>query len=419
MKKKVVIMGGGFAGLAAVKALTDAEVEITLIDKTNHHLFQPLLYQVATAILSPSDIAAPIRQILHSQKNVRVIMGEITRFDIDGKKVHFDNLWYPYDYLVLAPGVKNCYYGNDAWEKSAPGLKYLSDALNIREKILLSFEKAERSSNDADVQRFLTFVIVGGGPTGVETAGAMAELSKKAMQGDFRRIDLSRTRIIMIEALDRILYAFDSELSAKAKIALEQLGVEVRLNTKITNITDKGVWIGEELIETPNILWAAGTCAAAIMGSLGTRTDRMGRVCVESDCSITNHPEVFVIGDAAQFLEKGKPLPLLAPVAVQQGKYVARIIRIDLNREKRLPFKFKDKGIVTVIGKNKAVLQVGRFKASGFLAWIAWVFIHIMVLVQFRNRYKVMSEWIWHYVSNRGGSRLITGQYPPYLKKDE
>jgi NADH dehydrogenase len=413
MSKRVVIVGGGVGGLTAAKALAGADVEITLIDRTNHHLFQPLLYQVASAVLAPSDIATPIREIIRNQKNVRVIMGEVVRFDVNGKKVYLKEGFYDYDYLVVATGVKNCYYGKDEWEKFTRELKTLADALCIREQILLSFEKAERSTSDEDVQKLMTFVIVGGGPTGVESAGALAELSRKAMRGDFRRIDPSRTRIILLEAMDRILCAFDPTLSIRAKTDLEQLGVEVRLNTKITNITDKGVWMHGELIETPNIIWTAGTMATSIIGSLVTRTNQFGRVFVKSDCSIENHPEVFVVGDASLFLQDGKPLPLLAPVAVQQGRYVASIIRKGLVHGKRSPFKYKDKGMVTVIGQNRAVLQANRFKLSGFPAWVAWVFVHIMVLVQFRNRYKVMAEWMRYYFTNRSGARLINGQCLP------
>ena len=337
-------------------------------------------------------------------------MGEVTRFDVDKKRVYLQDCFYEYDYLVVATGVTNCYYGNDSWEEFAPGLKTLKDALCIREKILVSFEKAECTS-DKDVQRkLMTFVVVGAGPTGVEIAGSLAELSKRAMRGDYKRIETSRTRIVLIEALDRVLYTFDPTLSTAAQNALERLGVEIQLNKKITNIDSHGVWMKDELIETQNILWAAGTMAPPLVQSLGASTDRAGRLQVERDLSIKNHPEVFAIGDVAQFSADNKPLPALAPVAVQQGKYVADIINRGLTSNQRSSFKYKDKGILAVIGRAKGVLQSGRIKLHGFPAWLAWVFIHIMVLVQFRNRYKVLSEWIWYYFTNRHGVRLITGQ---------
>ena len=408
MSKKVVIIGGGFGGLTAAKALKNTDVKITLIDKTNHHLFQPLLYQVATAALSPGDIAAPIRGILRKQRNVRVIMGEVEKIDIDKKQVYLDNDYFDYDYLIVSIGSSNSYYGKDEWEKFAPGLKTVADALRIRETILLSFEKAERAYDKREIQKHLTFVVVGGGPTGVEIAGAIAEISKQTMLRDFRNIDPSKTKIILIEAFDRILSAFDADLSLKGKVALEQLGVNIRLNTKVTNINESGVWIDEELIETKNIIWAAGTEIPSLIRSLNTETDQLGRVLVDSDCSIINHPNVFVIGDAALSIKDKKPLPAVAPAAIQQGKYVAKIIRAGLSGKKRKPFRYFDKGNLATIGRAKAVLQVGNIKVSGFLAWVLWAFVHIMVLIEYRNRYKVMAEWIWYYLANRHGIRLIT-----------
>jgi NADH dehydrogenase len=405
MSKKVVIVGGGFAGLAVAKDLSGADVEITLIDRTNHHLFQPLLFQVATAALSPSDIAAPIREVTRKQRNLRVIMGEALEFDTDARLVHLENCSFGYDWLVVAAGVKSCYYGKDEWEEFAPGLKTLADAVSIREKTLLAFEDAEQTPGEASPP---TFVVIGGGPTGVETAGSLAELSRGAMRGQFKHIDPSRTRIILIEMLDRILCTFDPALSLKAKKGLEKLGVEVREGTRITNIDHRGVWTSAGLIETSNIIWAAGTMAPAALGSLGASTDRSGRVAVEKDCSIENHPEVFVIGDAALFLQNGRPLPALAPIAVQQGKYVAAIIKGERSRAGR-PFVYKDKGAIAVIGRARAVLQAGRLKLSGFPAWFAWAFIHLLVLVEFRNRSRVLSEWVWSYLAGRHGSRLVTG----------
>ncbi len=408
MSKKVIIIGGGFGGLTAAKALKNAGVEITLIDKTNHHLFQPLLYQVATAALSAGDIAAPIRGILRKQRNVRVIMRELDKIDAHKKQVYLDDDQFDYDYLIVSIGSCSSYYGKDEWEMFTLGLKTISDALRIRESILLSFEKAERAYDEKEIQKHMTFVIVGGGPTGVEMAGAIAEISKQTMLKDFRRIDPSRAKIILIEAFDRILSAFDPDLSSKGKTALEQLGVNVRLNTKVTNINENGVWIDEELIETTNIIWVAGTTIPSLIRSLNTETDRLGRVLIENDCSVKQHSDVFVIGDAALYIENKKPLPAVAPVAIQQGKYVAKIIRAELSSEKRTPFRYHDKGNLATIGRAKAVLQIGNIKVSGFIAWIIWAFVHIMALIEFRNRYKVMAEWIWYYLANRHGIRLVT-----------
>lgn len=408
MSKKVIIIGGGFGGLTAAKALKNVAVEITLIDKTNHHLFQPLLYQVATAALSPGDIAAPIRGILSKQRNVRVIMGEVEKIDTDRKQVYLDNEQFDYDYLIVSIGSCSSYYGRDEWEEFTLGLKTISDALRIREGMLLSFEKAERAYDEREIQKYMTFVVVGGGPTGVEMAGAIAEISTQTMLKDFRKIDPSRTKIILIEAFDRILSAFDPSLSSKAKTALEQLGVNVRLGTKVTNINENGVWLDEELIETTNIIWVAGTTTPSLIGSLNTETDRAGRVLVESDCSVRNHPDVFVIGDAALYRNNKKPLPAVAPVASQQGKYAAKIIKADLSGKERLPFRYHDRGNLATIGRAKAVLQIGNIKVSGFTAWTIWAFVHIMALVEFRNRYKVMAEWIWYYLANRHGIRLVT-----------
>ncbi len=410
MSKRVIIVGGGFGGLTAAKALNKADVEITLIDKTNHHLFQPLLYQVATAALSAGDIAAPIRGILRKQSNARVIMGEVASIDVDRQRVYLDKDQFDYDYLIVSVGSCSSYFGNDAWGKFTLDLKTLADALRIRESILLSFEKAERADDERTIQQQMTFVVVGGGPTGVEMAGAIAEISKQTMLKDFRRIDPSRTKIILIEAFDRILAAFDPELSLKGKVALEQLGVNVRLNTKVTNIDQNGVWLDGELIETTSIIWAAGTTAPALIRSLKTDTDRSGRVLVESDCSVSNHPEVFVTGDAAACISNQRPLPAVAPVAIQQGKYVARTIRAELAGGKREPFRYHDKGNLATIGRAKAVLQIGNIKSSGFIAWVIWAFVHVMALIEFRNRYKVMSEWIWYYLVNRHGIRLVTAR---------
>ncbi|PKL82931.1 MAG: FAD-dependent oxidoreductase [Ignavibacteriae bacterium HGW-Ignavibacteriae-3] len=410
MKKKVVIIGGGFGGLTAAKYLNKTDTEIILIDKTNHHLFQPLLYQVATAALSPGDIAAPIRTILKNQQNVRVIMGEVINIDPDSKKVFLNDNQFSYDYLIVAVGSCHSYFGKDDWEKYAPGLKTISDALAIREKILLSFEKAERSHNDHDIGKFMTFVIVGGGPTGVELAGAIAEISRKTMLNEFRKIDSSKTKIILIEAQNRILSIYDPALSEKAKNDLESLGVTVRLNTTVTDINQSGVHLGGEFIETPNIIWAAGNVIPEIIKTLRTELDFYGRVKVDYDCSIKGHPEIFVIGDAALTLQNGNPLPGVAPVAIQQGKYIAKVIAKNIPKQNRKAFRYFDKGNLATIGRAKAIMQIGKFTASGLIAWLAWVFIHILYLIGFRNRYKVLSEWIWYYITSRQGIRLITNK---------
>ncbi len=411
MSKKVVIVGGGFGGLSAARALKHADVDILLIDRTNHYLFQPLLYQVATSSLSPSDIAAPLREVLRHQPNARIIMGEVTRVDTARRKVYLQGEEHAYDYLIVATGVQNSYFGHDEWEKFAPGMKTIADALSVRDRILLAFEKAERATEEAARRRLMTFVVVGAGPTGVETAGAIAELAKQHMRRDFRCIDTRKTRVILIEALDRVLLGFEPRMSAKAKQALEDIGVEVRLQTKITNMDEQGVWIGDELVPTATTIWAAGTKAVSLMKSLDGQTDRAGRILVERDCSLSGHPEVFVVGDVAIFMQGGKPLPALAPVAVQQGEYVAGIIKAGLTPEKRRPFRYHDKGFISVLGRGRAVLQAGRLRLTGYLAWLAWVVVHILVLVVFRNRYKVLVEWVWSYLANRSGVRLITGQH--------
>ncbi|MEJ5350926.1 MAG: NAD(P)/FAD-dependent oxidoreductase [Melioribacteraceae bacterium] len=413
--KKVIIIGAGFGGLTAAKSLTNSDYEILLIDKTNHHLFQPLLYQVATAALSPADIAAPIRSIVSKQKNVTVILSEVKKVDLVNRKVFVcveknQELLreFLYDYLILAVGSKHSYFGKDEWAKFAPGLKTISDALYIREKMLLSFEKAELLNDESEINKYLTFVIIGGGPTGVELAGAIAEIAKKTMLKDFRKIDPSKTKIILIEAADRILPAMDESLSYSAMQSLQELGVKVLLNTKVTDVNKNGVKADDKLIETYNVIWAAGNTAEPLTKSLNVELDKSGRVIVEKDCSIKNYPEVFVIGDAAHFEENGKILPAIAPVAIQQGKYVAKIIKKQIPSNERSPFKYFDKGIMATIGKARAVAQIGTLKFSGLTAWLLWVFVHILYLIGFRNRYSVLTEWIWLYITNRNGIRLIT-----------
>jgi NADH dehydrogenase len=417
MRKRVVIIGGGFGGLAAARSLNHANVDITVIDRTNHHLFQPTLYQVASASLSPGDIAVPIREVLRHQKNARVVLGEVGGIDTANRFVTVGCNTYPFDCLVVAPGAQTCYYGHDEWEKYAPGLKTISDAIRIRENILLSYEKAEMTENERERRKQLTFVVVGAGPVGVEMSGALAELGRNCLHPDFRHIDTCKVTVILVEALDRILLAFDPGMGEKARQVLEKMGVEVRLKSKITHIDEQGVWLGDELIETANVIWSAGASAPPLLKTLGAETDRMGRVKVNPDCSVPGHPWIFVLGDAALLLEHEKPLPALAPVALQQGKYVGEIIRHALPPEKRKPFHYHDKGFIAVIGRAKAVLQYRHLRISGFFAWLAWIMVHIAVLVQWRNRYAVTTEWAWYYFGDRPGVRLITGHHDPKCEK--
>ena len=409
-KSKVIIIGAGFGGLAAAKTLKNADVEILMIDKTNHHLFQPLLYQVATAALSPGDIAAPVRGILRAQKNVSIIMGEVVSIDKKNQKVKMHNGdEFEFNFLIVATGARHSYFGNDEWEKYAPGLKTISDALKIRERILLSFEKAERSNDPNEIEKQLTFVIVGGGPTGVEMAGAIAEISKKTMLKDFRKIDPSKTKIILIEGTDKLLNSFDQPLNSYTKRMLENIGVIVKVGKFVKQISSNGVQVDDEFIQTSNVIWAAGNTASPLLKKLNTELDKAGRVIVEKDCSIKEHPNVFVIGDAANYIdEKGKPLPGVAPVAEQQGKFVAKLIAQIKAGANRKVFKYFDKGNLATIGRAKAVLQISNFKLSGFSAWLIWGFVHIAFLINFRKRYKVMTEWIWSYLTFKNDIRLIT-----------
>ena len=410
-KKKIVIIGGGFGGLTLAKKLKNTDYQITLIDKSNHHLFQPLLYQVAAAALSPGDIAVPIRSEFSNQPNIKIILGEVTKIDRAQKRVYVSEDIYEYDFLVVAAGNRHSYFGNESWEKFAPGLKTVSDALKIRERMLLAFEKAELAKNENEKKKEMTFVIVGGGPTGVEVAGAFAEIAKQTLLKDFRNINTADTRIILIEGADRILQTFDKKLSDKAQKSLENLGVEVRVKSMVKEVNEKGVIIGEELIEASNVIWAAGNKVAPVVATLDAETNRAGQVIVESDCTIPGDPDVFVIGDAALFLEEGKPLPGVAPVAMQQGRYVAKILKKRIPKEKRKPFQYFDKGNLATIGRAKAILQIGDIKISGFFAWLVWALVHIAFLVNFRKRYRVMTEWIWYYITFRNGIRLITNNY--------
>ncbi len=408
---KIVIIGGGFGGLNAAKALCNADADITLVDKTNHHLFQPLLYQVATSVLSPADIAEPLRSIFKKQKNCQVLMGEVTGVDKKEQIVTFTMpLRLPYDTLIVATGATHSYFGHNEWEAFAPGLKTLKDALAIRENVLLAFEKAERHHDPEKQQFYLTFVVVGGGPTGVEMAGAIAEMARKDIWREFRAIDARRARIILIEATDRILHTYPNDLSEKARKSLEKLGVEVRLNTRVTDIKIDGLDLGAEHIATPNIIWAAGNSASPLVQSLGAPLDRMGRVIVESDLSIPGYPNIFVIGDCAHVVNpNGQPVPGIAPAAIQAGHYLAKVW--NLSKEKRDPFVYVDRGTMATIGRGRAVADVFHLHVSGFLAWLLWGVIHIASLINFRIKMMVLVSWLWNFFSYNRSVRLILDRF--------
>ena len=406
--EKVIIIGGGFGGLTSGKELAKKDFNITVIDKTNHHLFQPLLYQVATAALSPADIAIPIRSAFSKNKNVEVLLGEVKSIDKEKKKIFFNGSEIEFDYLIIATGSRHSYFGKDEWEKYAPGLKTLNDALKIRENILLSLEAAELEKDPAKRQKYLNFVIIGGGPTGVELAGAISEIVNQNLITDFRNIDASMTKVYMIEALPNILSSYPESLSNRALEDLKNLQVEVILNKKVTDINENGVKVDDKFIETKNILWAAGNQTLPLIKSLGVETDKLGRVVVNDNLSFNEDNNIFVIGDAASVKnDKGENLPAIAPVAIQQGKYVVKIIAEGLIGKSYKKFIYKDRGTMATIGKAKAVAVIKGFKLSGLIAWLAWSFIHVLFLISFRNKLRVMSEWIWYYITNRPGIRLI------------
>lgn len=409
-KPHVVIVGAGFGGLYAARALKRAEVEVTVVDRRNHHLFQPLLYQVATAGLSPGDIAHPIRAVLSRQKNARVLLAEAVAVDLKARKLILRDGEVNYDFLILATGARHAYFGHDEWEKWAPGLKTLDDALEIRRRILLAFEKAERETDEARRRELLTFVIVGGGPTGVELAGAIAEISRQVMVRDFRAIDPREARIILVEAGPRILHPYPEELSVKAEAFLRRLGVEVRKHAVVTAIEPRRVTVGGQTVPAATTLWAAGVAASPLARSLGVELDRAGRVLVQPDLSIAGHPEVFVIGDLAAFVHQtDKPLPGVAPVAIQQGRHAAEQILRACRGEPSRAFRYVDKGSLATIGRAAAVADFGTIRISGFFAWLTWLFVHIFFLIGFRNRFVVLFEWAWAYLTYQRAARLITG----------
>lgn len=407
-KTHVVIVGGGFGGLEAARGLRKARAQITLIDRTNHHLFQPLLYQVAMAGLSPADIAAPIRNLLRRQRNTTVLMGEVVGVDADKRRVLLADSSLSYDYLILATGARHSYFGRDEWEPHAPGLKTLADATAIRRRILTAFELAEAEADPQKRAAQMTFVVVGGGPTGVEMAGALAELARHSMAEDFRRIDPTSARIVLLEAGPRLLSAFSENLSAKAQAALERMGVEVRVGARVEAVDGESVTAQGERIPTGVVIWAAGVAASPVGEWLGVETDRNGRVKVAEDLSVPGHPEIFVIGDAALREQDGKPLPGVAQVAIQGGKYVARVIRARLEgRPAPPPFRYRDRGNMATVGRSFAIAEVGRFRFSGFFAWLMWLVIHIYYLIDFENRLLVLTQWAWAYFTYSRSARLI------------
>lgn len=405
----VVIIGAGFAGLEAAKKLGKNNIETLVVDRTNHHLFQPLLYQVATAALSPADIAIPIRSVLKNYHSVEVIMSNAEKIDVPKRKVILNDGEVTFNYLIIATGARHSYFGKDSWEKFAPGLKTLNDALSIREKILYALEEAEKIREPEQRKKYLTYVVVGGGPTGVEMAGAISEIIKKTIAKEFRNIKYNETKVILVEAMDRILSSFDKELSERAKKDLQELNVDVRLKTLVTDVSEKGVTLNEEFIETSNIIWAAGNNASPLLKSLGTTLDKAGRVIVNDDYSIKEDRNIFVLGDASAGKDKkGNQLPGTCPVAMQHGRYAAKIIINNLSPDKRKHFVYIDKGSMATIGKAKAIAQIGSIKLKGYIAWLSWCFLHIFYLIGFRNRFRVMAEWIWYYITFKRGIRLIT-----------
>ncbi len=416
--RRVVIVGAGFGGLNAATSLARADVRITVVDQKNHHTFQPLLYQVATAGLSPGEIAEPIRSILSRHKNVEVLMAEVTGFDLERRLVRTSEEEVPYDSLIVAAGASHAYFGHEEWEPIAPGLKTIEDAIEIRRRVLLAFELAERRAAAGEPAEPLQFVVVGAGPTGVELAGTLAEICRHALANDFRAIDPRRTRIHLLEGGPRVLPTYPEDLSRSAQEQLQRLGVEVHTSTMVTNVEPGIISMGQSRMQADVILWAAGVAASPLGKKLGAPVDRAGRVLVQPDLSIANHPEVFVIGDLAALKDaSGKMLPGVAPVAILEGRFVAKVIRREIERgaasngepEARPPFRYRDKGSLATIGRAAAIAQFGKIHISGFMAWLAWLFIHIFFLIGLQNRVLVLIQWAWSYFTYERGARLITG----------
>ncbi len=405
----VVILGGGFAGLSAARALGKAPVRVTLLDRKNHHVFQPLLYQVATAALNPGDIAYPIRSVLSRQANVRTLLGECQRIDVEKRVVETREGAIPYDYLLVATGATHSYFGKPQWEAWAPGLKTVEDALEVRRRVLSAFEVAERESDPAKLRAALTFVVVGAGPTGVELAGALSEIGRETVARDFRSFDPRSLRVLLVEGTDRVLPPFHPGLSAKAKAQLERLGVEVLLQSKVTNIDCTGVWIGDVHVPARTVLWAAGVAASPLGRTIGVPTDRAGRVLVEPDLSVPGHPEVFVVGDLMSREQDGRPVPGVAPAAIQSGRAAAANIARRVAGKATRPFRYRDKGSLATIGRAAGVGQIGGARLSGFVAWWIWWCVHIAYLIGYRSRLVVMMGWAFQYFAFSRGARLITG----------
>jgi NADH dehydrogenase len=412
---KVFVVGGGFAGIAAAKTLAGAPVDLRLVDRRNHHVFQPLLYQVATASLSPADISSPIRTILRGQKNCQVAMAEITAVDVANRRLMVAGGHIQYDYLILATGATHAYFGHDEWATIAPGLKSIEDATELRRRILLAFESAEYEGSAESRSATLTFGIVGAGPTGVELAGAIKEIAGQTLHKEYMHIDTRTTRVLLFEGANRVLPPFPPELSARAQRDLERMGVEVRLNSVVTNVTPRGVSIGHEFIPLRNVFWAAGVKASPLGESLGVPLDRAGRVIVGPDLTIPGHPEVFVMGDlaAAKSADTNQPVPGVAQAAIQMGRYAGRTIANEAagrsTPASRAAFVYRDKGSMAIIGKAKAVAHIGKWKSGGFLAWLLWGGVHILFLIGFRNRLLVLLSWFWGWLLNARDARLITG----------
>ncbi len=415
---RVVVIGSGFGGLTAARALNGAPVRVTVVDRRNHHLFQPLLYQVATAVVSPGDIAYPIRAILRHQSNAEVLLGDAVSIDPDRREVVLLDGRLSYDYLILATGARHSYFGHDDWEPWAPGLKSLEDALEIRRRILLAFERAEREPDPEKRKWLLTFVVVGAGPTGVELSGAIAEISREVLVRDFRTIDPREARIVLVEAGPRILPAYTPETSAKAEAVLTRKGVEVRTGHSVEDIRENEVRVAGESLAAGTVLWAAGVAASPLARSLGVPLDRAGRVLVLPDLTIPGRPEVFVIGDLAAFLHQaGTLLPGTSPVAIQQGRHAAKNVLLSQSGQPLRPFHFRDKGSMAVIGRAQAVAEIAGVRLSGLAAWLVWCFVHIFFLIGFRNRFVVMFEWAWAYLTDQRGARLITGRLEEARRK--
>lgn len=408
MSLHVVVVGGGFGGLNVVKKIQNhPQIKVTLLDKRNYHLFQPLLYQVAMAGLSPGEIAVPLRTIFSKARNVKVLLGELQSIDRDSKNITTNFGAISYDYLVLACGAQQSYFGHQDWEAYAPGMKTLEQATEVRRRVLTAFELAEREENPERIKELLTFVVIGGGPTGVELAGTLGELSRFTLSQDFRNVDPSRTRIILIEAGPRILPSFSPELSSRAARELEELGVSVWTSTLVSKVEEKQVHLGNEILHAKTVIWAAGVEASKINSKIGAAQDRHGRVIVTEDLSLSDDEKIFVIGDQASVEQNGKVLPGLAPVAIQQGQFVGEMILRDLNQQKRGRFVYKEKGQMATIGRQRAVVETKRFKFGGFLAWITWLGVHIYYLIGFKNRLMVFIQWAWGYITYRRGARLI------------